>query len=677
MSASEDGFVCEACRKIDFEDLLQSAERSFSPKSWANTFSQTVAYTSGCMLCRLLLQHGQDGQLRSFKFSPYTSRWVGASGNADEQHAVILKVGKLVTSFVFSPITQNLVFCAPISKATAPSLYQPEIVAETFSLTKARSWIDTCRARHPSVCNQMPLDVPGMHLIDCDYMTVVKAQKSSRWVALSYVWGIRPLVSTPGESITSELGSPLPSELPKTIEDAISVTKQLGYHFLWVDEYCIDQGNENQRNEQIGSMDQIYHGAELTIVAAAGEDKNYGLPGVGATPRASEKAVRLNDIEIFTFGPDPIQTITTSRWWTRAWTFQEGVLSKRLLVFTDHQTSFYCQTNSWMEGLGGDQLLTETETQWDDAPAASLFTPFRPQPPEMTSLLDSWDHFAMLVGKYSARHITFEEDAYNAFLGVILDMRRTCSTAYTLYGLPFFRFAGHEPSHHLDSIAFAALSWYYRGIFFTGERDTQHERYWRRSAFPSWTWVGWQGEATFMCQALRLNQYQTSMGEIQFETASGAMLVPSALPDWSEFGKVQLLLDSVTAIHFEAPEVTIDNFSKDDDVNWAPQDAWRSTNVANRSIDGHAVPTFDVLQDLVANVRKGIWSCLVLGRQISTNTHDRFILIVQWKEDQLTAERVGAFMTTALRAWVNTRRPTEEELGPFEERLHRRRVRLV
>jgi hypothetical protein len=676
MSANRDNFICEGCGQIDFEDLLQCAERSFSPKAWARKTSQTVAYTHGCLLCRLLMRHGQRGQLRSFQFSPYTTRWVGALGGSDAEHAVILKVGQLVTSFVFSPITQNMVFCTPIGKVKAQGLYHPEIVAETFNHAKARSWIDTCQAYHPSSCNQMPIDVPGIHLIDCDDMTVVKATESSRWIALSYVWGVKPQGFTPANTVISGEKPRLPSELPRTVEDAICVTKQLGYRFLWVDEYCIDQGNEKQRNEQINSMDQIYRGAELTIVAAAGEDKNYGLPGIGVTPRVSDKAVRLNNVELFTFGPDPIQRITTSKWWTRAWTFQEGVLSKRLLVFTDHQTSFYCQTNSWMEGLGGHQFLPEPETQWDEAPAASLFTPFRPQPPEMTSLLDSWDHFAMLVQRYSSRHITFEEDAFNAFLGVMIDMRRTRSMAYTLYGLPFFRFSGQEPIRQLNSIMFAALSWYHRDVFFTGEQSTQHERYRRRVVFPSWTWVGWQGEATFMCQALHLNQYRTSICEIQLETTSGTVLMPSALPDWLDYTKIQLLLDSITAIHFEALEITMDMFSKDD-VNWVPQDAWRSNKIANRCLDGHAVPTFDVIQNLVANVRRGVWSCFILGKQISTNAHDRFVLIVQWKEDQVTAERVGAFMTTVADAFGSHRRPTEDELGPFEEKLKGRRVRLI
>lgn len=49
--------------------------------------------------------------------------------------------------------------------------------------------------------------------------------------------------------------------------------------------YCIDQDDNNQRDESIASMHLIYGSAELTIVAAAGTDASYGLPGILETKR--------------------------------------------------------------------------------------------------------------------------------------------------------------------------------------------------------------------------------------------------------------------------------------------------------------------------------------------------------------------------------------------------------
>jgi hypothetical protein len=107
--------------------------------------------------------------------------------------------------------------------------------------------------------------------------------------------------------------------MPGTIKDAISVTLQLEYRYLWVDEYCIDQNDNDHRNDQIKKMDQIYRGADLTIVAAAGESKKYGLPGVGSRKRKDRKVVSVKDVVVFSNGPQPDNQARLSRWFTRAW----------------------------------------------------------------------------------------------------------------------------------------------------------------------------------------------------------------------------------------------------------------------------------------------------------------------------------------------------------------------
>jgi hypothetical protein len=114
-------------------------------------------------------------------------------------------------------------------------------------------------------------------------------------------------------------GSRLPEKIAATIRDAITVTKQLGYRFLWVDEYGIDQLDETYRTAQINVMDQVYQGADLTIVAAAGEDKSYGLSGVGRLRHRSTKTIRRGDVVLFSHGPDPKKETLGSKWFSRAW----------------------------------------------------------------------------------------------------------------------------------------------------------------------------------------------------------------------------------------------------------------------------------------------------------------------------------------------------------------------
>jgi hypothetical protein len=147
-------------------------------------------------------------------------------------------------------------------------------------------------------------------------MVIVKVAEEMRWLALSYVWGVN--LQT-GDHAGYREGSSISLDIPGTVKDAISVTLQLGYRYLWVDEYCIDQNDDNHRNDQIKRMDQIYRGADLTIVAAAGENKVYGLPGVESTKRKDNKVVCVEDVVVFSNGPEPNVQAKQSKWFTRAW----------------------------------------------------------------------------------------------------------------------------------------------------------------------------------------------------------------------------------------------------------------------------------------------------------------------------------------------------------------------
>ncbi|KAF6804772.1 tol protein [Colletotrichum musicola] len=57
--------------------------------------------------------------------------------------------------------------------------------------------------------------------------------------------------------------------LPKTIRDALEVTRGLNVRYLWVDIVCVVQDDEADRREQICQMDMIYGHAAVTIVAAS------------------------------------------------------------------------------------------------------------------------------------------------------------------------------------------------------------------------------------------------------------------------------------------------------------------------------------------------------------------------------------------------------------------------
>jgi hypothetical protein len=132
---------------------------------------------------------------------------------------------------------------------------------QNTDLEIVRKWYEFCCENHGSRLDShcrvtSPLKVPGFKVIDCDSGKVVR-HTDAPYLALSYVWGAD--LQNDGTGSCS-----LPEIVPQTIQDAISVTLQLGFSYLWVDRYCIDQTNQEEVFEQVGRMDLIYQHAEVS-----------------------------------------------------------------------------------------------------------------------------------------------------------------------------------------------------------------------------------------------------------------------------------------------------------------------------------------------------------------------------------------------------------------------------
>jgi hypothetical protein len=162
----------------------------------------------------------------------------------------------------------------------------------------------------------------GLLLIDCGLLQLCNALESSQYVALNYVWGKQvPRESTKSPDIPTDEDWHLPrfERLSQVVKDAILVTKRLGYRYLWVDKYCINQHDAAMKDYQIDSMHLVYMGAELTIIAAAGDHENCGLPGVG-TQRALRPSVEIGNFTAAWMPCQPWYSTSYSPWAERAWT---------------------------------------------------------------------------------------------------------------------------------------------------------------------------------------------------------------------------------------------------------------------------------------------------------------------------------------------------------------------
>jgi len=376
-----------------------------------------------------------------------------------------------------------------------------------------RNWLTFCRENHSSDCSPAispSLITKAFRLIDC--FKGPEDPKSCAWgtpyVALSYVWG---------ESAADG------QKWPATILDAVSVTKRMGFRYLWVDRLCIDQGSDAEKEYLISKMAAIYEYAEFVIIAAAGSGASYGLCGVGDTPRRTQPSVQLEDgTTLLSTCPDPRAEILNSTYWTRGWTYQEAILARRRLVFTEHQAYWECRCMAVHESITIplDLVHEEQGTRMARFMRSGIFrgpdysggAAADPGEGIICSDLDREVHFGFQVARddpirsrlrglaehvreFTARRLGRDKDSLKAFLG-IAEWYRSTHQLHLILGIPAWIGAmpGNRPGAQI-TFAYSVSSWYHlRGnephVFVA-------EACGRRTDLPSWTWAGWKGRVTW------------------------------------------------------------------------------------------------------------------------------------------------------------------------------------
>lgn len=66
-------------------------------------------------------------------------------------------------------------------------------------------------------------------------------------------------------------------KLPKTFQDAITVTQGLGERFLWIDLLCIIQEDKDDWNIESKKMETVFGLAYCTISASSAKDSTKGF----------------------------------------------------------------------------------------------------------------------------------------------------------------------------------------------------------------------------------------------------------------------------------------------------------------------------------------------------------------------------------------------------------------
>ncbi|KAK1622309.1 heterokaryon incompatibility protein-domain-containing protein [Colletotrichum phormii] len=382
-----------------------------------------------------------------------------------------------------------------------------------INVSLLRSWFSGCHKYHGSKCNE-PLTeskLPGgLRVIDTKRRRIIEPKTQAPFVALSYTWRLATASADRDLHLTTlnaeklkRTDALLPDLLPEVVVDAIHLCRNMGQRYLWVDRLCILQDDEDLKMAQINAMNDIYQLAEFTIIAAA-NGVGAGLPGLTTrpnisthknhcwqfikhVPRAVEGTISNGNssMDHAVVGIAPLsenQVISSSEWNSRAWTFQEKLLSRRHVFFSNGHVYFSC-FHEGSELHRYPDIRHYRPQEYPQADDAMETKDYGGRGFEKGLRSDEYSNdgvlgfYPLLVDQYTKRTLGRREDVLSAFAGVGNVVAARAKTQMLL-GLPE-RYLAHS------------LLWSFCSPLEITYRTAEGLR------LPSWTWATRKGSVIY------------------------------------------------------------------------------------------------------------------------------------------------------------------------------------
>jgi hypothetical protein len=337
----------------------------------------------------------------------------------------------------------------------------------------------------------------------CKIKFQVTNRQRGAWVVLSHCWGTSAEYTTTTANLGDHRKAISFEGLPRKVQDAITVTRKLGYEFLWIDLLCIIQDDHADWVAESAPMHQYYKNAVVTIAAdvARGDYEGF-LASERETgsfdPDLDHPQENLDHLHIrpMTFCPDFKADTLLSK---RAWTLQEYILSSRTLHYTKEQLVWECQACKYTEGNISEREVLDG---YDNAARKRFF--FVPRHGEDSQrALYAFDPFGVmhrwysLVESFMRREITFENDALPAISAIAREIRKL---------------SGHT---YVAGIWIEDL----RGLLWTISGYSIATKEYRA---PSWSWASSKispyGELKYKAKVIKDQEYQANILDYHIET---------------------------------------------------------------------------------------------------------------------------------------------------------------
>ncbi|PVH79662.1 HET-domain-containing protein [Cadophora sp. DSE1049] len=419
---------CPACRSSG-DDVLPSPDYSRALGQGLEISIDDLLSTaaSGCQPCFVLL-----GALRTFqKLSPdfetsYPDRYVKSLFVRRSYTGTLLVTFDCSGTYVDHLELFAEIGSQPPWTGLTCGVEVPENITLESATVKVKNWISLCDQH--SDCPKFPsyeADLPTRVLsIGGDMVCLQEtAGKTGIYATLSHCWGTSQPITTSRATLQERYNGISWSSLPRVFKDAISLTRNLGIEYLWIDSLCIIQGDELDWIRESSNMVAIYSDSYLNIAATSSPGSDGSLFGTRwTTPIAYEtdpedlpkRPVKSYTIPLtsssstfkarYSLRPahEHVKRLHHSRegkrsdvyqkgpLLTRSWAFQERILSPRTIHFHTSEMvwecneTFDCECGDLLKSdpgvYGGDLIVGkrwryELETGPDEGDPTDAYTP--------------------------------------------------------------------------------------------------------------------------------------------------------------------------------------------------------------------------------------------------------------------------------------------------------------
>ncbi|OTA58360.1 HET-domain-containing protein, partial [Hypoxylon sp. EC38] len=378
----------------------------------------------------------------------------------------------------------------------------------------ARTLLDVCKKNHPEcglVDTDKTLEMPTRVLdvgVSPGHARLVLARERGLhepYIALSYCWGqgVRHATELKDENIMQLLEFVNETNLAATQQECITIARQLGIRYVWIDSLCIIQGNRADWECESKGMAQVYGNATLTIIAARSADSQLGFvtnqikqaAPPCALPFGGKGKKGKNIGDVFLCLP---RSISGGPLNARGRCFQEGVLSRRKLIFEIQKVHFSCQRSERSE----DGTLAES-----DRLRAQLFRSLERERLR-AQMLELW--YKKILFNYTQRQLTNPYDIFAAISSVAQLAKQTIGSRYLagiwegdiVHGLlwhTWFSFGLKRKSNPEQAVSAMFAVEPLRPVDGNGKAAVRA---------PSWSWASIQGQVHDYSTPRNTNQYQ-------------------------------------------------------------------------------------------------------------------------------------------------------------------------